>query len=133
MPIRTTVVKSEVAKTLQNMSFEQKTIAWLMSDGWEVYAPIVDNGHKTDILISDGAHFYRIQIKTVSVDGGKTQKVLNKWQGVDIDLVIYYAREGEWGYVASAFKGKKRALNHKEHKYFNSTKKKDFLKAFHEI
>lgn len=133
MPTRKTTVRIEVAQTLQNMSFEQKTIAWLMSDGWEVYAPIVDNGHKTDILISDGPNYYRIQIKTVSGDGGKDQKIQNKWGDSGVDVVIYYARESEWGYVAPAFKGKKRALNYKEHIYFNSTKRKDFLKAFHAI
>lgn len=131
MPIKSTTVKIEVAQTLQNMSFEHQTIAWLMSDGWEVYAPIVDNGHKTDILISDGPTFYRIQIKTVSGDNGKTQKVQNKWGDSGVDLVIYYARDGEWGYIAPAFSRSQRALNHKEHIFFNSTKKKNFLKAFH--
>lgn len=36
-----------------------------MYDGWQVFIPVLDNGHKTDILISDGISYHRLQIKTI--------------------------------------------------------------------
>ncbi len=40
-----------------------------MQDGWQVFVPMLDHGNKTDILISDGPNYYRIQVKTVDSSG----------------------------------------------------------------
>jgi hypothetical protein len=34
-------------------------------DGLQVFLPLLDHGHKTDLLVSDGPNDYRIQIKTI--------------------------------------------------------------------
>jgi hypothetical protein len=44
----------------------------LMQDGWQVFSPILDHGHQTDLLISDGPNYYRMQIKTVEATGAPT-------------------------------------------------------------
>jgi hypothetical protein len=36
-----------------------------MEDGWQVFVPLLDHGHKTDLLVSDEPNYYRIQIKTI--------------------------------------------------------------------
>lgn len=116
---------------MKAMAYESTVVSWLMQDGWQVFLPILDHGHKTDILISDGPHFHRIQIKTVEASG-EQHIVPNLWKDSHCDYVIFFARNSTWGYVAPAFVEKNRPLNHKEHQRFNKNQK-EFLKAFHKI
>ncbi|MGC7590214.1 hypothetical protein ACPWUF_07020 [Bisgaard Taxon 46] len=132
MPRRLTQTPSETHKTMRNVTFESQVIAWLLYDGWQVFTPVLDNWHKTDVLISDGEQYIRIQIKTLSAGKGKKVKISNCWGDAPIDYVIYFAREGEWGYIMPAFKELARPLNHSEHRFFE-LKRKDFLTAFHTI
>ena len=55
-------------------------VSWLMQDGWQVFLPTADHGHSTDILISDGPNFFRIQIKTIR-EANKHHVVQSCWQG----------------------------------------------------
>lgn len=132
MPRRLTQTKPHTHQTLKNMSYESMAISWLMYDGWQVFTPILDNGHQTDILISDGPNYYRIQIKTVEVSG-EDHIVDNKWEDSNVNYVIYFARNSTWGVVAPAFTDKKRALNHDEHIRFEANSRTQFLKALHTI
>ena len=102
-----------------------------MQDGWEVYSPMLDYGHKTDLLISDGPHFHRLQIKTFESTRGN-RKIQNCWQGSHIDFVILFARNGDWGVIAPAFAEKAREWNHATHRKFKQTKR-DFLRQCHQI
>lgn len=102
-----------------------------MQDGWQVFLPILDHGHQTDILISDGPNYYRIQIKTFN-SSGKTTVVHNAWDRSNIDIVVFLARNGNWGIIAPAFAEMKRKLHHEEHRMFQRNKK-DFLRQFHQI
>jgi hypothetical protein len=113
------------------MAFENKVISWLMNDGWEVYQPVVDNGHKTDILISDGESYHRIQIKTVEV-ADESQLIRNKWGESKVDVVVCFARNSNFGYLFAPFKGATELLNAKTHLRFNQNKN-SFLKAFHKL
>ena len=131
MPKRKTKTKRETRQTLKNVSFESMVICWLMQDGWQVFTPVLDNGHQTDILISDGPNYYRVQIKTV-LASGKNHTVSNSWEESDIDVVVFFARNSTWGYVMPAFTESRVKLNRKGHYRFKTTKK-DFLKAFHEL
>lgn len=129
MPRRLTNTKSGARQALKNTSFETLVVSWLMQDGWQVFLPILDHGHKTDLLISDGPNYYRIQVKTVEASSSD-QKVQNLWKDSNIDLVIYFVRNSNWGVIAPAFTDKQRALNHKEHRRFQQNKR-EFLKEFH--
>ena len=60
MPRRQTKTKDRTHQALINCSFESRIVSWLMQDGWQVFTPVLDNGHQTDILISDGPNYYRI-------------------------------------------------------------------------
>ena len=131
MPRRLTVTKEGTRQTLKNVSHELKVASWLMRDGWQVFTPVLDNGHATDILISDGPKYYRLQIKTVDA-GSEDQSVTNKWKGSDVDLVIYFARNSNWGYIVPAFDTDKRKLNAGGHLKFMDNKN-DFLVAFHQV
>jgi len=102
-----------------------------MQDGWQVFIPILDHGHQTDLLISDGPNYYRIQVKTVDATGD-AHMVQNRWEGSDIDVVIFFARNSNWGYITPAFQEKERALNHEGHRKFTQNKK-EFLREFHQL
>ncbi len=132
MPRRLNPVPEGMKQTLLNTAFENQAVTWLMQDGWQVFTPVLDHGHKTDILISDGEQYIRIQIKTVDANNGKSQKVKNVWGDTKLDFIIYFARNGEWGYVVPAFSENQKTLNLPEHKMF-LFKRKDFLTAFHTV
>jgi len=131
MPRRMTQTKSGTHQALKNTSFESMVVSWLMQDGWQVFVPVLDHGHKTDLLISDGPNYYRIQVKTVDASGDD-HIVHNKWEDSNIDVVVFFARNSNWGVVAPAFNDKERPLNHPEHRKFDQTKN-DFLREFHQI
>lgn len=131
MPRRMTATKNGTHQALKNSSFESMVVSWLMQDGWQVFTPILDNGHQTDILISDGPNYHRIQVKTVEASGDDHQ-VENKWKDSHVNVVVYFARNSNWGYVAPAFTENKRKLNHIGHLKFLQSKN-DFIKAFHKL
>lgn len=131
MPRRMTKTKDKTHQTMKNTSFESVVVSWLLQDGWQIFTPILDNGHQTDILISDGPNYYRIQVKTVAAKSD-SHEVSNVWKDSNVDVVIYFARNSNWGVVAPAFKDDKRPLNHESHRKFTQTKK-EFLKEFHQI
>lgn len=131
MPRRTTKTQDGTRKALRHSAYESQVAAWLMEDGWQVFTPMLDHGHRTDLLISDGPNYYRIQIKTVEAKGDN-HVVLNCWKGSNVDLVIYFARNSSWGVITPAFTEKKRRLNHEGHRKFTQSKN-DFLREFHKF
>lgn len=131
MPIRQTTTKKATLQVLKNTSREPLVESWLMEDGWQVYRPTCENGHKTDILISDGSKFYRIQIKTVEASGAD-HPVENMWKGCELDYIVVFARNSNWGYVMPAFNENRKSMNAKGHRRFTHSKN-SFLKAFHQI
>ncbi|MAZ88562.1 MAG: hypothetical protein CL693_13045 [Cellvibrionaceae bacterium] len=131
MPRRMTSTKSGTHQVLKNSSFESLVVSWLMQDGWQVFTPVLDNGHQTDILISDGPNYHRIQVKTVEA-AGEDHELENKWNNSNVDVIVVFARNGNWGYIMPAFSESKRKLNHHEHHKFGQTKN-DFLKSFHKL
>lgn len=131
MPKRLTQTKPGAHKVMKNMAFESTVVSWLMHDGWQVFLPILDHGHKTDILISDGPNYHRVQIKTVEAMS-EDQVVRNMWGDSNCDVVVFFARNSNWGYVTPAFKEPERPLNHESHQRFEQNKNA-FLKAFHKV
>ena len=131
MPRRMTATKNGTHQVLKNSSFESMVVSWLMQDGWQVFVPILDNGHQTDILISDGPNYHRIQVKTVEASGDD-HVVENRWKNSNVDVVVFFARNSNWGYVTPAFSQNKRKLNSDGHQKFVQNKN-DFLKAFHKL
>lgn len=129
MPRRQTQTKAGTHQALKNTSYESIVVSWLMQDGWQVFMPILDHGHQTDLLISDGPNYYRIQVKTVE-SNGDDQIVYNAWKDSNVDVVVFFARNSNWGVITPAFEEKSRALNHKEHRKFEQTKN-EFVRAFH--
>lgn len=131
MPTRKTTTKQGTLNALKHAAYESCVINWLMQDGWEVYTPMLDNGHQTDLLISDGPNYYRIQVKTIEAVGEHHQ-IENRWKGSHVDFVVIFARNSSWGYVMSAFEVNTKRLNAKGHQRFSQTKN-DFIKAFHKL
>ena len=131
MPRRMTATKNGTHQVLKNSSFESMVVSWLMQDGWQVFVPILDNGHQTDILISDGPNYHRIQVKTVEASGDD-HVVENRWKNSNVDVVVFFARNSNWGYVTPAFSQNKRKLNSDGHQKFVQNKN-EFLKAFHKL
>ena len=127
MPVKTLHTSSEAKKYYKSISYETLLASWLLQDGWEVFMPMIDHGMKTDVLVSDGNKFYRIQVKSVECFDENTV-VTEQWQNTQIDYVIYFSRCSNWGYIAPPFKGKRR-VNHPEHVRFHQHPK-NFLKAF---
>jgi len=131
MPIRRTATKKGTHQVLKNIAYENRVSGWLMEDGWQVFRPECDNGHQTDILISDGPNYYRIQIKTVEASG-ESHQLQNRWKGSDVNVVVAFARNSNWGYVLPPFEVNERRLNFDGHQRFDQDKK-SFLKAFHKL
>ena len=102
MPVKNSKQKETTLAAHKQLSYENLAAAWFMADGWEVLIPAIDHGRKTDLVVSDGTNFYRIQVKTVNSDD-ESYRVANKWRGVEIDYVIYFSRAAEWGYIMPAF------------------------------
>ena len=125
------MLKEGTATRHKNHSFELQVANWLMQDGWQVFIPLLDDAHATDLLISDGPQYWRIQIKTIAAQDESIQ-VDNRWKDRDIHYVIYFAKKSKWGYVCPAFKTNFKRLNHADHRRFQQ-KRDDFLKAFHSI
>ncbi len=62
MPRRMTQTKAIWAgahQALKNTSFESMVVSWLMQEGWQVFLPILDHGHQTDILMAQVIIEYR--------------------------------------------------------------------------
>jgi len=131
MPRRLTQTKAGTHQALKNTSFESMVVSWLMQDGWQIFLPVLDHGHQTDILISDGPNFFRIQVKTVDASA-ENHMIENRWKDSNVDIVIYFARNSNWGYVMHAFEENKRKLNHMSHRKFVQ-ERKEFLKEFHQL
>jgi len=131
MPRRLTQTKEQTHQALKNSSYESEVVSWLMQDGWQVFLPVLDHGHQTDILISDGPNYYRIQVKTVGATNDN-HEVHNQWKNSNVDCVVFFARNSNWGYISPAFKEDKRPINHDSHQKFEKNKNA-FLKAFHKI
>ncbi len=131
MPVRNAEIKQTTLDAHKQLSYETLLAAWLMGDGWEVLVPLLDHGIKTDLVVVDDNHFYRLQVKSLQSNNEEI-KVENKWRGAKIDYVVYFSIEGEWGYIAPAFAGKRRALKAAGHIRFEQTATK-FLQAFEKI
>lgn len=69
-----------------------------MQAGWEVFLPLIDHGHKTDLLVCDGPNHYRIQIKTIeALDEHAEIEIENWWKGSPLQFVVYFAKNSNWG------------------------------------
>jgi len=131
MPIKNANRTEPALNHYKHISYETLAASWLTEDGWEVFMPLVDHDKKTDLLIADDDNFYRIQVKAInSLDEGFT--VENKWEGKDIDYVIYFSMQGSWGYITKPFKTKHAKLNSDGHVRFHQHPT-NFLKAFMKI
>lgn len=128
MPVRNTQIKPQTLAAHKQLSYEQLVAAWLTSDGWEVLIPAVDHGMKTDLVVTDGDNYYRIQVKSIESPDESTV-VENKWKEAKIHYVIYFSRTGDWGYIAPAFQESRRRVNARGHVRFHPHPT-NFLKAF---
>jgi hypothetical protein len=131
MPIKNANRTLPALNHYKHISYETLAASWLTEDGWEVFMPLVDHDKKTDLLIADDTSFYRIQIKAIN-SIKEDFYVENRWKGKDIDYVIYFSMQGNWGYVTKPFKSDGEKLNAKEHIRFHQHPT-NFLKAFNKI
>jgi hypothetical protein len=121
MPRRMTATKGGTHQALKNTSYESIVISWLMQDGWQVFTPVLDNGHQTDILFSVGLNYHRIQVKTVEATG-EEHVFENRWKDSNVNVVVFLARNSNWGYVMPAFTQNRRKLNFGGRQRFNENK-----------
>lgn len=131
MPIKNSCPKTESLQHYKNISYETLAASWLLNDGWDVFLPMIDHGLKTDLVITDGDTYYRIQVKSISTINERV-KVENKWGNAKIDYVIYFAGNADWGYIARPFTQNRKWLNEKGHVRFQQ-QAKSFVKAFNSI
>lgn len=133
MPLKTYILASEHHRHYQSHSFEKYAAGLLMADGWEVFEPHLDHGRKTDLLISDGHVYYRIQIKSLETTD-ESVIVKNQWKNSDakIDYVIYFSQKGNWGYIIKPFGSNHKRLNAADGIRFHKHQK-NFSQAFAKI
>lgn len=133
MPIKSSALRSEHHRQYTNISFEQYAARLFLADGWEVFNPVVDHGRKTDLLVSDGQIFYRIQVKSLETTD-ESVTVRNMWRTSDtkVDFVIYFSKPGNWGYIIKPFTSRLKRLNHADGVRFHQHEK-SFAQAFAKI
>ncbi|WP_421969789.1 group I intron-associated PD-(D/E)XK endonuclease [Pseudoalteromonas sp. SSDWG2] len=131
MPVKNIKPKSSSIKHYKSLSYETLTASWLLNDGWDVFMPMIDHGQKTDIVISDGSEFYRIQVKSLE-SNDESMLVDNRWGDAEIDYVVYFSRTGNWGYIARPFSQRKKKLNSPDNVRFHQHPK-HFVRAFESI
>ena len=90
MPRRLTQTKPGTRQAMKNTSYESRVVSWLMQDGWQVFLPVLDHGHQTDILISDGPNYFRVQVKTIGAKG-EEHSIRNQWANSNVDCVVFFA------------------------------------------
>ncbi|NQY33777.1 MAG: hypothetical protein HRT37_02180 [Alteromonadaceae bacterium] len=110
MPVKHANRTAPAYQHYKNTSFETLAASWFTYDGWEVFVPMIDHDMKTDLLVSDGLNFYRIQIKTVET-ADESHFVENKWGDAKIDFVIYFSKSANWGFISKPFKKRRKRLN----------------------
>jgi hypothetical protein len=131
MPKRSTPHKAGTKKYLQNCSFELLCAHWFVKAGWQVFTPLFDHGHQTDLLVSDGPNYFRIQVKTVEMGSTKLE-LENKWSGSNVHYVAVFAKNSTWGTIFPAFVEKKRKLKDTGGHQF-ALNRASFMKAFHSL
>ena len=131
MPVRNATIKETTLAAHKQLSYESLLSAWLLGDGWEVLIPAIDHGKKTDLVVADDDHYYRIQVKSIQTDN-ESARVENKWSTAKIHYVVYFSTIGEWGYITPAFSESSRSLNAPGHIRFHKHPS-NFLKAFKKI
>ena len=131
MPLRRTPHKPGTRKYLENCSYELQCACWFSQAGWQVFTPLFDHGHKTDLLISDGEYSYRIQVKTAE-NASDGLEISNQWNGSKVDYVALFAKNSSWGIIFPAFSEKKRRLKDTDGCRFK-LQKGSFMKAFHSL
>ena len=131
MPKRSTPHKAGQKQFHQNASYEVLVSAWFVQADWQVFTPLFDHGHQTDLLVSDGPNYYRIQVKTLE-SGADDIELENRWENSDVNYVVVFARNSNWGVVFPAFAEKKRKLKDLDGEKFER-KRTAFMKAFHKL
>lgn len=129
MPTKVANPTAEAVAVMTNCSFEVQCATWLMQDGWQVFTPLLDHGHKVDLLVSDGRFYFPIQVKAIE-SVSEHVEIHNKWKRSAVRLVIYFARNSNWGYVIPAFQTNRKWLDEAGGERFQQTKN-SFLRAFH--
>jgi hypothetical protein len=89
MPTRKPPNTEAAAMVMRNGSFQTLSATWFMEGGWQVFVPLLDHGHKTDLVVSRGPHYYRIQIKTIEDEHTEVEK---RWKGSCGQFVVYVAK-----------------------------------------
>ncbi len=131
MPKRSTAHAEGTRRYLENCSFELLCAHWFVKADWQVFTPLFDHGHKTDLLVSDGPRYFRIQVKTTE-SGSDDLEVDNHWSGSDVHYVALFAKNSSWGIVFRAFTEKKRKVSEIGGAKFQ-LKNGSFMKAFHSL
>jgi hypothetical protein len=131
MPVKHANRTAPASQHYKNTSFETLAASWFTYDGWEVFVPMIDHDMKTDLLVSDGLNFYRIQIKTVET-ADESHFVENKWGDAKIDFVIYFSKSANWGFISKPFTKRRQRLNAPDNIKFHQHPK-PFIKAFNLI
>ena len=131
MPIKNAQRTVPALQYYRNTSYETLAVSWFTRDGWEVFLPVIDHGQKTDLVVAEGAEYYRIQIKSVETSD-ENAIVENKWGEENISYVIYFSRTADWGYIALPFTEKQKKLNSPDHIRFNQDPQ-HFIEAFKSI
>ena len=75
---------------------------------------------------------YSYRRRAVQEAKGEDHWLQNSWKESDVDVVVVFVRNSNWGVVGPAFSTNRRRLNHEEKHRFQIDGN-DFLKEFHKL
>lgn len=101
MPVKNAHRTAPAYQHYKQISYENLAASWFTADGWEVFMPVTDHDRKTDLVVADDNHYYRIQVKSLE-NGDDNVFVENKWREAQhrlcylflshLQLGLYYSR-----------------------------------------
>jgi hypothetical protein len=100
MPFKKRRAPGVAKRTYLRHGYEKIIAGILLRDGWQVFLPLLDDSHATDIIFSDGSRYFRLQVKTTErkkMSGRLRIPTITAFAPVNYIIVVSVT--SDWGFV----------------------------------
>jgi hypothetical protein len=136
MPIKKQHPPGVSKRTYLRHGYEKVVSGLLLRDGWQVFLPQLDDSHATDMIVSDGADYHRIQVKTTERNRRVGSIRVGSSSGfAPPNIIIVISVTSDWGLVfpRGAAASGSLSLSSGAAAQFQWQKPKSFIKAFNAV